>query len=342
MSPRSNPGPRSHISWSEFQEKEFETGANFELQMGSTVRRVWSSNQVNEAILGFDAVADPAAKHLIWRLLRLSKPPGVQLNPQHWGIDKAPEASGLGLPPRVCSLVIQYKRPEYIRANSRAAQRDFWPGEPFYRIATSGSQRSVLSRLQSTLQPDAHVTYCGPALQTYAALYQAMDEKSLLSHSTFVPPIAPDGVAHRFWTYQKADAPGKWNPDAFEQFGPSFNTFLSRDDLSGSALSTHLARMARGTVEANIMSTEPISAWIDEVNYAISGFRDFALQVGAPYQAGDRRLIHATEELLTGRFEALPNGEPFAMSVTLDVMLASTLTSSFSEQAVSWYLVETD
>lgn len=133
----------------EFEEKEYEQAADVELAEGAAGERgfVMSAGQVLERIVGYDAVAAPARQHVIWRLLELPRPPGLRLVPDLWWPARQPPPDRL--PGTAISLILQYKRPEYL-FGTRAAQWPMWH-RPFFRFARTGHQHAVLLRLERRL-----------------------------------------------------------------------------------------------------------------------------------------------------------------------------------------------
>lgn len=187
----------------QFEEKEYETAANAELGAGGFLM---SPGQVLEELVGYDAVAAPVATHVIWQLLNLPRPVGVRLIPRLWHAARRPPAARL--PTHPISLVIQYKRPEYLRG-ARAAQWHLW-NEPYYRFLRSERQHNVLRRLDRLLEHDAVVRYAAPAFWRFAELEAAVVTRQVLSLTGFVRPTHMH--SHRVWTYARPGSVGRANP----------------------------------------------------------------------------------------------------------------------------------
>lgn len=81
----------------EFEEKQYEMAACVELMDKVRLHRgsVFSSGQVLEKILGYDAAAAPAPDHAIWRILEMPRPRGVRLYPTIWAPGRRPRADRL-------------------------------------------------------------------------------------------------------------------------------------------------------------------------------------------------------------------------------------------------------
>ena len=101
-----------------FEEKQYETAANAELALSNPA--VYAPGQVAEAILGFDVATKQDVTASIWNLLQLGAPAGVVLTPNFWsGAPKVP--ADIYLPTFYVSLILQYKRAEFMkRSNSQA------------------------------------------------------------------------------------------------------------------------------------------------------------------------------------------------------------------------------
>jgi hypothetical protein len=76
-----------------------------------------------------------------------------------WSPGVNPPASRL--PPTPVSLILQYKRPEYL-SGPRAEQWRFWR-QPYFRFGRTSDQHTVLRRLERNLGSDAIVRYAAPA-----------------------------------------------------------------------------------------------------------------------------------------------------------------------------------
>jgi hypothetical protein len=192
----------------EFEEKEYEIVFAIELASGRYNRfgTIFSSGQVLEKIVGYDAAATPDEQSDIWRLLQLPRPPGVRLVPSMWnpGINPLPH----DLPHSPVSLILQYKRPEFL-SGSQARQWRLW-NQPYFRFARSTDQHTVLRRLERSLGSDAIVRYAAPAFWRRGELEAAQLGRRVLVRSGFVSPNTIG--RHRVWTYVRPGIAGRANP----------------------------------------------------------------------------------------------------------------------------------
>lgn len=185
--------------------------------------------------MGYDAVADPNPDHVIWRLLALPRPQGLKLLPELWTSGARPEAAKL--PKTAISLIIQYKRPEWI-TGGRAAQWHFW-NRPYFRFPINSVQQAKLHRLEQATAPHAMVRYASPAFWTVEELEVAQHRFRVLQSTGFVAPENLHG--HKFWTYSAPGNDGRANPGAsslyFESYGGLLHSISnSYPHLSGSGL----------------------------------------------------------------------------------------------------------
>lgn len=188
----------------EFEEKEYEQAANVELGVGGGF--LMSPGQVLEELVGYDAVAAPIANHVIWQLLNHPRPRGVRLLPGHWAPPRRPPA--YRLPQHPVSLMLQYKRPEYLRG-PRAAQWRYWQA-PYFRFKRAEDQHRVLRRLDRSLESSAVVRYAAPAFWRFADLEAAAVTRQVLKRTGFVRPM--ELKHHRVWTYVEPGVEGRANP----------------------------------------------------------------------------------------------------------------------------------
>lgn len=204
----------------EFEEKEYEFAANWELTAGQVNCRVYPAGQVLESIVGYDAAAGIAARHRLWGLLRVPVPRGARLLPHHWGPGREPKAERI--PPEAVNVILQYKRPDHV-LGGRGAQWSKW-GAPYYRFQITDRQHEILLRLEAALGASAIVRYSAPAFATIAELNTHRWSSDVLAQSGFTSPSSI-GSGHVWWTYQAPGAIGKPNPS-----GPS-GAFDSLDGL---------------------------------------------------------------------------------------------------------------
>lgn len=202
------------VATAEFEEKEYETAAVIELASGK-LGRVYSAGQVMERLLGYDAVASPPDGHAIWRVLALPRPAGLRLLPQHWGSGERPDRSRL--PTLPISLILQFKRPEYL-AGARAKQWRYW-NRPYFRFERAVHQQAVLKRLELATGSDVVVRYACPAFWRRGSLEAAHERRTVIEESGFVSPRVLGN--HRVWTYVTAGGVGKGNPSGKQVRGES-------------------------------------------------------------------------------------------------------------------------
>ncbi|MGC4943755.1 hypothetical protein [Kribbella sp. DT2] len=205
----------------EFEEKQYESAFNIELAGGHHGwGDLFSAGQVLEKILGFDGAGDAEVEHRVWQVLKVPRPTGLILLPEHWEAGKQPPPDRL--PIRPVSVVLQYKRPEYLIGN-RAAQWTQW-GRPYYRIRRESAQHSVLKHLEQSLVDGAIVRYAAPAFWKHTELEAHRWQRTVLPNSGFVAPSVLG--SHKVWTYEQPGTDGFPNPD-----GP-WQPFESVDSLS--------------------------------------------------------------------------------------------------------------
>ena len=205
----------------EFAEKEYEIAMAIELSHGVAAgSRVYPCGQVLEEILGYDAAADPDYAHPIWEVLAAPRPPGVRLVPDYWDPGRRPPAEQL--PPTVVSLILQYKRPEFMRG-ARAKQWRLWQ-HPYYRFETRPHQQRVLKRIERAMASQAVVRYACPALWDRGDFERARYAGTLTSESGYVSPEALD--SHRVWTFDQPGAYGRANPSRRRYMFDSFATLF--------------------------------------------------------------------------------------------------------------------
>lgn len=203
-------GGDRNVVKAEFEEKEFENAANIELALGNALPgRVVAIGQVLEHLLGFDAAARPDNDHLIWTVLNATRPPGLRLVPSMW--PGSPIERG-ALPTLPVSLVIQYKRPEYLKgANSR--QWRLWH-EPYFRFTRAPQQHEVLRSLEQRVGADLIVRYASPAFWRRGQLEAHQVAGRVLRRTGFVSPTQLG--RHKVWTYVRPGVIGRANPSGEE------------------------------------------------------------------------------------------------------------------------------
>lgn len=219
-----------------FEEKQFESAVTAELSRGSLKNRVFSSGQFLEHIVGYDAASDISRRHKVWQVLSIPRPRGVHLVPEHWPAANRPASSAL--PSRIVSLILQYKRPEYI-TTANGKQWELWH-KPYFRIRRQAEQHKILLQLERRLGLAAAVRYAAPAFHEFADLELAQVTGQVLTQTGFVRPS--DVGSHTVWTYVQPGIKGRGNPSG------SLRAFDGVELLISSLES---ARGQQGVVSAN-------------------------------------------------------------------------------------------
>lgn len=253
----------------EFEEKQFECAFNNELYLGGPV---FPSGQVLESITGYDSSADPGPHHVLWRVLSTPRPKTVRLVPSHWASASTPLVpSAAKLPQHPVSLVLQFKRPEYLQG-SGAAQYHFW-NQPYFRFTRSKAQHSTLRKLEQHLLGSAVVRYASPAFHRYAELEQAQLQGDVVESTGFVSPIRLG--RHATWTYVSPGTVGRGNPDGeeipFAIFDALFTTVgpNTRGELAPvGGIRDHLALLAEACRQVAPVRSRRVDAWISDVGQA--------------------------------------------------------------------------
>jgi hypothetical protein len=169
-------------------------------------RRLWTPGTILEEIVGYDLAAGHPVRDAVWRLLRIPRPPGVRLLPQHWQPGSRPSPDRL--PTLPVSLILQFKRPEYLASNA-AKQYKLWHS-PYFRFTRNARQHAVLRQLERRAGNDVVVRYAAPAFHKCAELEAARLRGKVCSMSGYV---SPDRLGtHAVWTYRAAGNDGRANP----------------------------------------------------------------------------------------------------------------------------------
>lgn len=274
-----------------FEEKTYEVAYLLELRSTPGPRRVFSPGQVLEGILGFDAAADPSARHVLWSVLRQPRPRGVQLLPEYWkatGVGDSPAAM-TSLPTAPISLILQFKRPDYL-ASPNAKQWFMW-NRPYYRFERRTHQQQVLRRLEARLGGAALVTYASPSFHTMGEFEVAQDRDQVIPLSGHVAPSRLQ--RHRVWTYIRPGSHGRGNPDGSKHLFETLDQLLARPtgQRSGQELSPidrqavlleHLAVVAAACREREPTLRTQVDNWVEELSWtqdlpplALAGLRDY-------------------------------------------------------------------
>lgn len=189
--------------------------------------KVWSAGQVLEGIVGFDGVADPDIAHVVWSILSVPRPKGVVLSPLHWQGGSRPSAKDLLSHP--VTLILQYKRPDYMYGN-RAAQWNLW-NQPYFRFRRTSRQHSILMRLEKNLGGHALVRYASPAFWKRQDLEIHACAGSVIQTTGFVSPMAIG--KHKVWTYDTPGNKGKANPNGRRMAFESMDELRQSIDMIG-------------------------------------------------------------------------------------------------------------
>lgn len=188
----------------EFEEKQYETQANIELGLQHSA--VFAAGQVLEAVVGYDAAAQPPQNAPIWQLIGRAAPTGILLVPNLWQRARVrPQAASL--PSTYVSIILQYKRPSRL-LKAHATQWGQW-NRPYFRFPILPHQQRTLELLQTSVGSHAVVRYACPAFWTYRELQTHQQASAVLIQSTFVAPRRLSG--HQFWTYDRPGTFGRPN-----------------------------------------------------------------------------------------------------------------------------------
>lgn len=254
---------------SKFAEKAYEIAYCAELYANAASGLpIYSPTQVLEALLGFDAAADPSDTHPIWSALRLPRPKGIQLLPTHWAL---PADHYLRLPHRPVSLILQFKCPEFLHG-PQAAQWHLW-GSPYYRFARTTHQQSLLARLERDLAGACIVRYAAPAFHLQGELEEAQLRRQVIELSGHVSPRELE--KHKIWTYLGPGLDGRPNPSGRPRPFEAFETLLAatinlpepdqvRDHVAvelSNTLRTHVESLAASVRNRNPALRAMVTQW---------------------------------------------------------------------------------
>jgi hypothetical protein len=260
------------VAIAEFEEKEYETAAALELAIDTgKFGPVFSSGQVLEKIVGYDAVADPWSGHRIWAILGVPRPSGIRLAPSFWLPGVQPPLTRL--PHHPVSLVLQYKRPTYLRT-SAAKQWPRWR-RPYFRFEIVKEQQQVLRRLEDSTSDDVVVRYASPAFWQRGDLERNQCMRTILQSSGFVAPRVLS--RHRYWTYDKPGAVGYPNPSGSGRIFETIETILFREPLQvpGQELELvdrfddHLEYLSVAALRRNTSLARAVDAWTISLREAV-------------------------------------------------------------------------
>ena len=248
--------------------------------------RIYPCGQVLEEILGYDAASDPSRQHPIWAVLAAPRPAGVRLVPEYWDPGTRPHAEHL--PPAPVSLILQYKRPEFLRG-ARAKQWRLW-GHPYFRFEVSPPQQRVLKRLEQATTAGAVVRYACPAIWERGDFERARYGGTLTTESGYVSPRALTG--HRVWTFDRPGAYGHANPrrarQVFESFGNLFESLaadqaLGSEIVLSSSLPAQVTRLAEAARRREPGLRMRVDRWIAHLEALDVGLTQHQLSLVAAY-----------------------------------------------------------
>jgi hypothetical protein len=253
------------LPFAEFEEKTYEIAACAEF--GRRLGHVFSPGQVLESRLGFDAAVSVPEDHVVWGALQVPRPVGVLL-PPYWRGGPLPDKMRLPVTP--VSLILQFKRPEYLRSGA-AAQWKYW-GEPYFRFARQTRQQRTLRRLERAVGDSAVVRYAAPAFWRYRDLEAAQLAGKVVERTGFASPSALD--RHQVWTYIRPGVQGRANPAGSVAAFPRFEELLltlraptgSLDLVPSDRLDEHLRSV--GAAAASVLRSDTrrmVERWIIDV-----------------------------------------------------------------------------
>lgn len=185
------------LNIADFEEKEYEIPLYLELADGSPY--VWFPGQVLEKSLGFDGTL-LTKNSTFWKMFSRSR-----INQS--GIDLNSVATSLAinrqLPTFRCNLMLQVKRPQYLknRVGGYSGQ------SPYYRFTIKNAQQGTLENLGDIVGNRAFIGYASPAFHKLAQLYKHTIHSSLISHSSFIQSTHLNG--HRHWAYSQPGTSGQ-------------------------------------------------------------------------------------------------------------------------------------
>lgn len=226
-----------------FEEKQYEMQANIELALQHAP--LFPVGQVLEGLVGYDVASDPPDRAPIWSLMGAARPMGMGLMPSLWTRART-RLRAASLPSSYVSLILQYKRPEYL-TRSNASQWSLWSA-PYFRFEVDRDQQEILAALETEMAGRALVRYACASFWTYAELQDYQSRREVLSESTFVPPASL--IGHGVWTYNSPGTAGWANPDPeaipTEDYRTMFENMRSRTTFRGENLFEHLRGLASG------------------------------------------------------------------------------------------------
>jgi hypothetical protein len=207
----------------EFEEKDYEGPLYHELLSGN--HRISTPGQVFESAFGIDAMME-AHHPLFWDLWGyMDIPAGIMLNDYRWGWVWRRHGSARKLPTFQVNLLIQAKRPDYLRGKRVDLSRCGISGG-YWRFAVREHQQVLLEQLERRLRNRALVVYATPVFHELGPLYDHIEKQAIVENSSFVRPTRMKG--HHHWNYDKPGCVGAATsePEAIED--ADFITLLSK------------------------------------------------------------------------------------------------------------------
>ena len=186
------------MSLAHFSEREYET--NFNRQITTLHKYVWTPGQIQEHVLGFDAafLSDTGSIFDLFPTRRFP-PTGIRPSPGLW--QKYFEIADRHLPPFCFNLFVQHKRPEFIGSHL-GKERCYWD-HPYFRYDIDPNQQDCLEKLETVAGNGALVTYACAAFYTSQELWDHTTRTTLIQSSNFVRPA--DLAGHDRYSF---DVPG--------------------------------------------------------------------------------------------------------------------------------------
>lgn len=168
-----------------FEEKTYENYFNSDLDRHSEI--FFPLGQVQEGYFGFDAGANTRNRRL-WR--RLGHPfwffpdfPGASFQEI---ADEMEHILGIEIdhvPQMKLNVLLQYKKPEYIRS-SLGAEWHLW-NESYYRYDIYQEQQELLMHIHTSLGNKILIVYASPAIHDVNELVQIHRDRRIIEYSNF-------------------------------------------------------------------------------------------------------------------------------------------------------------
>jgi len=236
-----------------FEEKQYENAANGELWTDPPT--LFTPGQVLEKLLGFDLAGTPNDRNPIWSILNQGMPTGIQLSPNLWPVGARPSPDQL--PSFAVSLILQYKRSEYVDGRLTGQYR-YWR-RPYYRYDISRVQHGTLLQLEAAVGPMAMVRYAAPVFHWYTELERHQLNQEVLTRSNFVAPVTI-GAAHSIWSFIHAGIGGYANPEGEQLPAESWEQVRNgtMTEIKAISLDVHLAKLASDVIQARLSTQCPI------------------------------------------------------------------------------------